>query len=87
MEGNNKKELFCGDTFNTLEENDKEFDWSKSYNWYLDLRAKEKASMHIRTIGVVKSIAFHKFMLFQSWYPSVQREQLKLVIALFLLFV
>ena len=40
--------------FNYLTKTDKEFHWTKAYSWYSDLRVKDIASRHLRTIGLVK---------------------------------
>jgi hypothetical protein len=41
-----KKEMFCGDTLNTLGREDQQFQWSTEYNYYKSLSpAKKKMNL------------------------------------------
>ena len=55
MAGKKKKKLFCGDMFNSLENTDKEFHWSKAYSGYSNLPVDDTSSKHLRSIGLVKA--------------------------------
>jgi hypothetical protein len=37
-----KKEVFCGDTLNTLGREDQQFQWSRAYKYYKSLPPAEK---------------------------------------------
>jgi hypothetical protein len=47
-----RKELYCGDTINTLGREDRQFQWSQAFKWYLDLPHGEKKLNKVWTTGI-----------------------------------
>jgi hypothetical protein len=56
-----RKDLYCGDTLNTLGREDHQFQWSQAYKWYLALPLVEKElnkvwSSSITLVGCVPEV-------------------------------
>jgi hypothetical protein len=49
---NKKRELYCGDTVNTLGCEDHSFQWSEAFKWYTTLSPEEKSSNKVWTSGI-----------------------------------
>jgi hypothetical protein len=65
MMSSKKKELYCGDTLNTLGHEDQEFQWSREYNYYKALspaREKDEFNLDFRIalVGCVLEVTYFK---------------------------
>jgi hypothetical protein len=47
-----RKELYCGDTVNTLRQKDHKFQWSHAYKWYSNLPSEENNLKKVWTSGI-----------------------------------
>ena len=55
MEPRRKLDPYCGDVFNLLAQNNKEFQWSYVYRWYSSMHGGEHWNYKIWSSGLVKA--------------------------------
>jgi hypothetical protein len=70
MENRRRNKPFCGDTFNSLSRQNKNFQWSASYKWFLNKIPEEKKNDKLCTIGIINTGCVPNFFYFKesiSW--------------------
>jgi hypothetical protein len=68
---NKRKELYCGDTVNTLGREDHTFQWSEAFKWYTTLPLEENNSNKVWTSGITLQVVCWKYQTSRSSFSGV----------------